>query len=194
MKKRYKFRPQKDTMQCGAACLAMITSYYKNPVDIDYISSLCGASRHGVSMLGLCNAAHDIGFDAIGIKSNTQKLQTLKLPCILHWNQNHFVVLNHVNRKGTKFYISDPGEGNVVLSKKQFASHWEYGTENTESYGLALILLPTKKFYKQKHNSCSSEGNDSLTILKKYLGQYRHQFCLILFGLLIGCIDRKSVV
>lgn len=106
--RKIKYRQQRDVMGCGAACLSMITSYYGNPMSLEYVSSLCGMSIQGVSMFGIASAAQSIGFDTVGIKTSINALSSIPLPCILHWNQNHFVVLSKVDITKGKFEIMDP--------------------------------------------------------------------------------------
>ena len=102
-------------MQCGVACLAMICKYYKNAYSIETLSKLCSVSTEGVSLFAIKNAAEKLGFNSICCKTSIEQLVSISMPSILHWNQNHFVVLYKVKNK-KKFYIADPGKGLVCYS------------------------------------------------------------------------------
>lgn len=114
---------QHDSMSCGATCLQMICEAYGKIVCKNTIENLCSASTEGVSLSALSDAATNLGFEANAVTAITDELHDLPLPCILHWNQNHFVVLYKI-KKGRKFYIADPGKGLVTYSREEFESHW----------------------------------------------------------------------
>ena len=106
----FPFYKQHDSMQCGIACLAMICRHYGKAYSIDTLSQICHATTEGVSMLGISEAAASLGFQTTCGRISIGQLSQTLLPCILHWNQNHFVVLYRI-KKGKKFYIADPGKG-----------------------------------------------------------------------------------
>ena len=95
-----KFTPQHDQMDCGPACLSMIASKYGKKYSLQYLRDNSFLTREGVSLLGLTEASKKIGFDTLSAKLTIEKLIDEKqtLPCILHWNQNHFVVLKKITR------------------------------------------------------------------------------------------------
>ena len=113
---------QLDSMQCGMASLQMICGHYGRNHSIENISSLCPPIKNGGSLLALSNAAITVGFRILCATAEVSELSNLSRPCILHWNQNHFVVLYKV-KKGKKFYIADPGKGLVKYSLDEFKSH-----------------------------------------------------------------------
>ena len=108
---------QHDTMLCGVTCLQMVCEDYKRKYTGNYLSSLCHATPEGVSLLGLRETAVQLGFDCECGRISIDCMESLDMPCILHWNQNHFVVLYKV-KKGRKFYIADPGKGLVKYNRK----------------------------------------------------------------------------
>ncbi len=120
---------QKDSMQCGVACLSMICTHYKKEYSVETISKYCFATTEGVSLLGMSQAAEKLGFETVSGKTATAQLSKAPLPCILHWNQNHFVVLYKVSTNGKKFYVADPGKGKI---------------KSTKDRGLSLTFLPLK--------------------------------------------------
>ncbi len=104
-------------MQCGIASLAMICQYFGKRYSIDELQDICFATTEGVSMLGICQAARTLGLDCMAGRVSVEQLIENGMPCILHWNQNHFVVLYKVS-KGRKFYIADPGKGKITYTPK----------------------------------------------------------------------------
>lgn len=97
---------QHDSMQCGIACLQMVCKYFGREYSLDSLSKLCFATTEGVSMLGINEAANTLGLHTISARVTTTMLGKAPLPSILHWDQNHFVVLYKV-KKGKKFYVAD---------------------------------------------------------------------------------------
>ena len=143
---------QHDTMDCGPSCLAMVSPYYRKYYSIQELRDYCYLSRDGVSLLGIEDGANKIGFETLAVKISTFELKEKKpLPCILHWSNNHFVVLYKVTRsvisKEYKFHIMDPSYGKIVLNEKKFEDYWA-----SENKGLALLLNPTEEFLKRKIN------------------------------------------
>lgn len=90
---------QHDSMQCGATCLQMICKYYGKNYSLANVSKFCCATNEGVSLLGISEAATTLGFQTKSILTNPEQLNKITLPCILHWDQEHFVVLYKIKRK-----------------------------------------------------------------------------------------------
>lgn len=116
---------------------------------IDFLSHICFASNEGISLLGISQAAEELGFKTISGRIVIKQLANSLLPCILHWNQNHFVILYKI-KKGRKFYVADPGKGLLTYNLEEFKSHWIGTTSNNEEKGIAMFLEPTPRFYEQK--------------------------------------------
>ena len=110
---------QHDSMLCGVACLKMICKYFGREYSSDSLSKLCFATTEGVSMLGINGTAKTLGIETVCAKATPKELCETPLPCILHWNQNHFVVLYKV-KKGKKFYVADPGKGKTTYNLEDF--------------------------------------------------------------------------
>ena len=144
---RFHFVKQLDAMQCGVACLAMICKYYKKAYSIETLSKICGVSTEGVSLLAIKTAAEKLGFYSIFGKTSIEQLANISQPCILHWNQNHFIVLYKV-KKQKKFYIADPGKGLLCYSIEEFKKHWISSVSNGEEKGIVMFLEPTETFLK----------------------------------------------
>ena len=91
---------QLDAIDCGPSCLRMVAKYYGKTYSLQTLRERCFITREGVSLLGVSDAAEDIGFRTIGIKTSFENLvKDANLPCILHWNQNHFVVCYKIKGK-----------------------------------------------------------------------------------------------
>ena len=103
---------QPDSMECGATCLRMIAKFHGKENSAETMQNLCVVTREGVSMLGIADAAEYIGFRTIcGRMTLGKMVEQRPFPCILHWNQDHFVVLYDVKKKQdgkSVFYIADP--------------------------------------------------------------------------------------
>lgn len=179
------FTPQHDQMDCGPACLSMIASYYGKKYPLEFIRKHSYLSREGVSILGINIAAKEIGFETLSSKLTIEDIIENKsaLPCILHWNQNHFVVLKEIRKvllgKDAVFNIVDPGHGIINLKKAQIEKHWVSDGEN----GVAIFLNPTDEFYSKKAEKIDS---GSVKYLFKYLIPYRKKLVLVFLLLFIG--------
>lgn len=180
-----KYYHQKDAMDCGPSCLAMIVQYYGLQPNIEAIRKNCALGKHGVSLLGISKAAESLGFKTIGGRLTFVTLVTdAVLPCILHWNQNHFVILYKI-KKGRKFYIADPGKGLITYTTEEFKQHWiEMGRDEK---GIALFLEPTQAFY-EKSDEYEVRTDKPFKFLFGYIKQYRKYFFQIILGLFVGSL------
>lgn len=140
---------QYDSMQCGIACLQMVCKYFGREYSSYSLSKLCFATTEGVSLLSINEVANILGLHTLCAKTTIDRLTVAPLPCILHWNQNHFVVLYKV-KKGKKFYIADPGKGLVSYGLDEFKKHWVSTKSNREDKGIAMFLETTPVFYTYK--------------------------------------------
>ncbi len=182
------FVKQHDSMQCGAACLLMVCRYYGMRISLDEIDNFCVPTKEGMSLLGLKESAQRLGFESRAFKAPLTILCQMQLPCILHWNQNHFVVLYKV-KKGKKFYVADPGKGLVTYSLEEFKKHWISTSSNGEDKGIAMFLETTPAFFTYK-----MEGEENLKekrsfrFLFGYVKKYRRYFGQIILGLVVGSL------
>lgn len=174
---------QPDSMLCGVTCLRMICKWYGKDYSNQYLNDLCGATNEGVSLLSIAKTAQFLGFKTIAKKVNLKQLGQNTSPCILHWAQNHFVVLYYI-KKG-RYYISDPAKGKISYTKDEFLKYWGGGVDTNESNGIVLFLERTMDFGKKED---TTKSNKSIKFLYRYLKQYKKYLIQILFGLLIGCI------
>ena len=179
---------QHDSMQCGIACLQMVCKYFDREYSLDSLSKLCFATTEGVSMLGINEAANTLGLHTISARVTTTMLGKAPLPSILHWDQNHFVVLYKV-KKGKKFYVADPRKGLVTYGLDEFKQHWISTKSNGEDKGIAMFLETTPAFftYKMEDEEHIKEKR-SFRFLFGYVKKYRKYFGQIILGLIVGSL------
>ena len=178
-------------MDCGVACLAMIMSCFEKQPNVNQIEMLCSLDRSGVSLLGISKAAENLGFKTVGGRLSFDTLvHEVPLPCIVHWNQNHFVVVykikKHKKEKYTVF-VADPGKGLVTYTKEEFCEHWVSTKTDGEEKGIALLLEPTEQFYAQKTEETIPTHN-RVKFLWSYLKKYKRFFTQLILGLLLGSL------
>lgn len=172
-------------MQCGAACLAMICKYYKRSYSLEQLTELCGITNEGVSLKGISETAGMLGMDTLSTRISLRQLREIPLPCILHWNQNHFVVLYKIDHGGKRFHISDPGKGRYSVDENQLAQHWVSTQSNGEPKGIACLIKPGENFGQYESNG---EEHKSFRFLWRYVLQYKQHFLQIVLGLILGCV------
>ena len=159
---RLYFIKQQYAMQCGPACLAMICRYYGKTYTLAALSELCPNTNEGVSLLSINNAAEKIGFHTIIGRTSINRLNRITLPCILRWDNNHFVILRKIRRG--KYYIADPDKGFIKYNESEFREHWISIKCGDEEKGEAIFLKPTDEFFEHV-----DEDIDSQNRLKRYV-------------------------
>ena len=186
----FKVERQHDCMQCGIACLQMICNYYGKEYSLDSLSKICFATTEGVSMLGISETATSLGFHVVNVKCTVKTLTEVSLPSILHWNQNHFVVLYRVKNE-KKFYIADPGKGLVTYSLEEFKKHWISTNSNGQDKGIAMFLETTPTFFThQMEDKKKISGKRSFHFLFGYVKKYRKYFGRVILGLIVGSLSQ----
>lgn len=174
---------QHDNMDCGVACIKIIAEYYGKSYTLSELKKICIPTREGVSMAAISQTLEEMGFRCVGGRITTEILENKSpLPCILHWSQNHFVVLYKINNG--KFYISDPGVGLISYSKEEFEEKWVTTKTEKQDKGVALLI------YKQGELKDLSNAKDrsSLKILIPYFLRYKKYFFQLILGMVIGSI------
>lgn len=181
---------QHDAMDCGATCLRMIVQYYGKSYSDKQLQKLCAVSHEGVSLLSISDAAQQLGFRTVSGRITLQKLIAQKpFPCILHWNQEHFVVLYAIKKKWNKkliFYIADPGKGLLTVNEEKFKDNWLSTRSDHEEKGILLALQPTPQFYDKKDGR--KKKKSSFIFLYGYMHQYKRLFFQLVLGLVLGSI------
>ncbi|HLO44287.1 MAG TPA: peptidase domain-containing ABC transporter [Leadbetterella sp.] len=181
MSKNFVHFRQFDQMDCGPTCLRMIAKHHGKNVNIQYLREKCQINKEGVSLKGISKAADALGYRSLGVKITFDLLREAPLPCIVHWDQNHFVVVYDIKQKGkkTKVFVANPGTENEVYTQEEFEEHW---ISFEEKEGIALLLETTPKF-------AEFENQDTLEALSfKRIGSYLVKFKALIFQLFIGLL------
>jgi len=178
---------QHDAMDCGPTCLRMVAAYYGRVFSLEGLREKSLITREGVSMLGLSEAAEHIGFRTTGVKVSFEELNEAPLPCIVHWNQVHFVVVYDIkeNRGKETIYIADPAAGKLKYTREEFCRCWISTKNEGKDVGVALLLEPSPDFYDQGDEKVSKKG---FSFLFSYLRPYKKLIVQLFLGLLFGSL------
>ena len=199
---KFPFTNQLGARDCGPSCLKMVAEYYGQQYALDYLREKCHINKTGVSMLGISEAAEAIGFHSIGAKMDLEQLKEMvqDIPVILHWNENHFVVVYKTPKpkKQGLYYVADPAAGLITYKENEFTERWmgtqedhhlENGiTLNQESdkpVGYTLLLEPTPTFYDQPKKEGLKKKMD-MSRLWKYFTPHKKIFLKLLVGMIIS--------
>jgi ATP-binding cassette subfamily B protein len=175
----------------------MIAKYYGRNFSLQTLRENSFITREGVSLMGISDAAENIGFRTTGVRLSFDRLaEDMTFPCILHWDQYHFVVCQGIKRaswppllgrgRGERLLISDPAQGQFVLNKEEFLSHWISSKTEGHDTGIALTLKPTPEFYEQADEKKSQERN--LNYFFRYLTPHKSQIIQLIIGMLVGSV------
>ncbi len=186
---------QLDAMDCGPTCLRMVAKHYGRSLSAQELREAAEIGKDGVNMLGIAQAAEQVGFRSLGVKVSLAKLkQDAPLPCIVHWGQNHFIVVYKITKKnspllgrgaGGEVHIADPARGLLKYSSEEFEFQWATTIENGERTGVALLLEPTAAFYDSDTFADKNTGK-SIGALYGYFAKYRRLVVQLGLGLLVG--------
>ena len=175
---------QHDAMDCGPTCLRMVAKHYERGFSIQKLREATQIGKEGVSLLGISEAAESIGFKTLAVKVPFKQLEKdAPLPCIVHWKQNHFVVVYQI--KKNQVYIADPALGLIKYSHAEFESQWATTIVEGEKIGIALLLEPTQRFYQEADEQTKGIN---LSMLSGYLFKYKRLILQLFLGLFIGSI------
>lgn len=181
---------QQEAVDCGPTCLRMIAKHYGKVYSAEMLRKHSYISREGVSMLGISDAAEYIGFHTLGVKITFEQLvRDGTYPCILHWNQNHFVVCYRIKKRRDgdyDIYISDPATQKLCFNRKEFLKCWISTKEKGHDCGTALMLEPGVEFGEREDDIVT--GKHSLGYFLRYLKPYKSQFVQLMMGLLVGSV------
>jgi ATP-binding cassette, subfamily B, bacterial len=184
--KKFPFYKQLDQMDCGPTFLRMVAKFYGKSYPLTFLRDSTFISREGVSLLGISEAAEKIGFRTIGVKLPFNRFITeAPLPCIVHWNQNHFAVVHKVTKKN--IWVADPASGHLKYSVEEFAKSWLSSVESGTATGVALLLEPAPKFYESEERAKLSKGH-GFAQLFEYVKNYRRFIVQLIIGLVVGSL------
>ncbi|MCU0377641.1 MAG: peptidase domain-containing ABC transporter [Bacteroidales bacterium] len=180
----YPFVRQYDAMDCGPACISMIALRYGKRISLETIRKKAYITREGVSFLGLKSAAESIGFNVTGVKIPFSTMrEKAPLPCIVHWQQNHFIVINRIFQD--RIWVSDPALGNLRMTKDEFIKGWAQVNDGNDPSGMALFLEPGPSFSRIADDPLPRSG---FSFLLPYLKPYRKQIAFLIAGLVAGSL------
>ncbi|WP_055442927.1 peptidase domain-containing ABC transporter [Lacinutrix himadriensis] len=184
--KKFPTYKQAESKDCGPTCLKIIAKHYGKTLSVNQLRNISETTREGSSLLNLSDASETIGFRSLGVKLTLEELKKAPLPCILHWNKDHYVVLYKI--KKNTLYISDPGHGLINYTKEEFLKFWigNNATETTQE-GIALLLDPTPKFFNNEFEE-DEEQKFNFTYLSKYLFKYKSFIIQLCIGLLAASL------
>ncbi len=182
---RFPFYKQADAKDCGPTCLKIIAKYYGKTLNIQRLRILSETNRMGSNLKSLGLAAEKIGFRAMAVKIDYNKLMEASLPCILHWNNNHFVVLHKV--KNDICYVSDPAFGLITYTREEFLQTWigSNADVNTRE-GIVLLVEVTPNFYSDDTND--QAHTFGFSYISKYLLKYKPFLVQLVIGLFAASV------
>lgn len=186
MLRTFPFYQQHDAMDCGAACLKMIAKHYGRYYSMERLRGFTYLGREGVSLLGISDAAEEIGLQTLAVQTTFDQLASvIPMPCIAHWNdEEHFVVIYRVTKNYV--WIVDPQEGKFKLPKAEFIQHWGSGqSRDGAQQGVLLLLQVTPEFYQQEGDKIDKSG---FRYVLSYFWQYKGLLSQLALGLLLGII------
>ncbi|MBJ6367254.1 peptidase domain-containing ABC transporter [Snuella sedimenti] len=182
--KKFPNYKQSESKDCGPTCIKIIAKYYGKLINTQALRDLSETTREGSSLLGLGEAAEVIGLRSLGVKLSYNKLKEAVLPCIVHWNKNHFVVVYKI--KKDIVYVSDPAHGLITYSKNEFIKHWIGGNvQDTTEDGIVLLIETSPKFYQEAFEEDEKLG---ISFLFKYVIKYKRLVIQLAMGLLAGSL------
>lgn len=178
---------QHDAMDCGPACLRMVAAFHGRFFSLEGLRQRAHLNREGVSLLGISEAAEALGLRSTGVMVSFEELTTAPLPCIVHWNQQHFVVVyGFKSKKGnTLVEVADPAGGKQRYTQEEFCRCWISSQTDEQAIGIALLLEPTPEFYAQEGERVNRRG---FAFLFNYIRPYRNFIIQVIIGLVVGSL------
>ena len=186
MANRFPFFQQLDEMDCGATCLRMIAQFYGRSYPLQSLREKCYVDREGVSLLGIAEGAENIGMRTLVVKitfdtdsDEDSGLTEVPLPCIVHWEQRHFIVVYKVSQKYV--WVADPAKGKMKLTREVFEKGWL----SDDQKGITLLLEPSHAFYEFEGEKTDRQG---LGFLFQYFRPYKRLISQLILGLILGSV------
>ena len=172
---------QLDAMDCGPSCLRMIAAFYGRKFSLERLRALCSIGRLGVSLLGIAEAAEKLGMRTLAANLPFAKLiDGAPLPCIVHWEQRHFVVVYRITRN--KIYVADPAGDLDAYLHSDFRHHWAGG----QSAGVVMFIEPTPGFFEW--DEVSKPQKAGFSYLWRYVRPYKRYLVQLMLGLVVASL------
>ena len=173
----FPFYNQPESKDCGSTCLKIISRFYGKKISLEKIRYWSKTTREGANILGLIEAAEIIGFKSLGLKVDFKTLMNeAPFPCIVHWQQQHYVVVYKISSK--KVFVADPAIGKIKYSHEDFKKSW---TE--EERGIALFFEPTEKF--SSTNNTDEKRLSTFSYISKHFKKHKKLLVYLVFALII---------
>ena len=188
--KRFPHFKQNNTSDCGSTCLRMIAKHYNVDYSPEMLRRHCHISRNGATMLGISDAAEYIGLETVGVKITFDQLvEEGVFPCILYWNQNHFVVCYGIEKRRSgnyKIHISDPASQRLTYTREEFEKCWIGANTEKDGNGVALMVEPGDNFGKVQDEY--KKNSRSMLSFARYFTPYRSMIGQLLMAMLAGSL------
>jgi ATP-binding cassette subfamily B protein len=186
----FHFQKQQDIMDCGPTCLYMISRYYGRKFSIEKLRELTQIGKEGVNLLGISDTAEKTGFRTLAAQLSYNKFhKEAPLPAIVHWGQQHFIVVYKINNRGSKVYAADPAKGLLTFTKQEFCNKWLSDKVEEEATGIALLLQPAPDFQtKQYANDYTEAPKQSYTKIIAYLIPFRKLILQLFFAVVLASL------
>lgn len=178
----FPFYRQLDAMDCGPTCLKMIARHHGRSYPLEVLRERCHLSREGVSFAGISRGAESIGLRTLAVRLGFAQLAEIPLPCVLHWQQRHFVIVYRIKRD--RVYVADPARALTSYTREELMRHWAGGADRS---GLALLVEPTAAFYEQDEPD-AKEKRGGLRLLVPYLRPHRRYLAQLALGMGLGSL------
>jgi ATP-binding cassette subfamily B protein len=166
----------------------MVAKHYGRSIPVQELREAAEIGKDGVSLLGIAQAAEGIGFRTLAVKITLAKLRKeAPLPCIVHWGQNHFIVVTPNGKKG-EIVVADPAGGNIInYTASEFESQWATSVIDGEKTGIVLLLEPTPAFFQKETSKEENKGKGFGEIFT-YLFRFKSLIIQLFLGLLAGSV------
>lgn len=175
---RFPVERQMDVMDCGPACLKIISKYYGKYFSLQYLRDACGISREGVSMQDICYGADKIGLRSLAVNINIKELcEKAMLPCIAHWDDNHFIVIYKISK--SLIAVSDPSKGLIQYSYQDFVNKWY---KEGQQSGAIILLEPSPEFRGQEEAKMQRDNKERML---RYFFPFKSSFITLFFIMLL---------
>lgn len=178
---------QHDAMDCGPTCLRMIAAFYGRHYSLERLRQKSRITKEGVSLLGVSEAAESLGFRTMGVSISFEQLCEAPLPCIVFWNQQHFVVVYDIkkHKNGFTVYVADPAGERLKYTQDEFCRNWISTEDEGVPHGIALLLEPSPEFYSYEGET---EHRTGFRFLFSYLRPYKKMVVQLILGLILGSL------
>ncbi len=182
----FPFFHQNNANDCGPACLRMIAKFYGKYFSAQHIRLLVDTSIIGTNLKNLAKSAETLGFKSLCVRIEYSTLsKSIDLPCVVHWNQNHFIVVYKFVKD--MVIVGDPAHGIIKITEREFLSKWVCLDEDiAKKEGIALLVSPSPLFFKQENDR--KRTFSGLTLLYGYVKVYKGLLIQLLVGLLAASL------